>query len=295
MFIQFFGGYLLSKGVVTPEQLVKAIEKEATSHIKLGTLAMHASLMTPIQIEEIKIAQTHTDKRFGELCVEKGYLTDEQVTQLLSEQYPKYLLLGQILTDEGVFDHETFQMLVNDYITESCIDKDGIPEEDNIMIHAMLTDYCRDIHSSNKEYLMEYLTLMVNNLIRFIGADFTLMPPVNNIDCHTAHYSTQKVTGPFKLDSVIDMDEDIAVMFASRYVNEMFESFDEYVQASMEDFLNLHNGLFTVNISNSYSVELQLEAPYSGTDLDIPASENVFVFQALYPFGTVNILITDQN
>ena len=136
---------------------------------------------------------------------------------------------------------------------------------------------------------------MVNNLIRFIGADFTLMPPVNNIDCHTAHYSTQKVTGPFKLDSVIDMDEDIAVMFASRYVNEMFESFDEYVQASMEDFLNLHNGLFTVNISNSYSVELQLEAPYSGTDLDIPASENVFVFQALYPFGTVNIIITDQN
>ena len=41
---------------------------------------------------------------------------------------------------------------------------------------------------------------------------------------------------------------------------ELYE-FDEYVSASMEDFLNLHNGLYSVNMSNDYSMELHLQPP----------------------------------
>ena len=116
MFVQFFGGFLLNKGVVSTDQLIDALKKESTAHIQLGTLAMHASLMTAEQIEDIRIAQTHTDKRFGEWCVDKGYLTEEQVNELLATQYPKYLLLGQILEEQGVFDQATFHELVKEYI-----------------------------------------------------------------------------------------------------------------------------------------------------------------------------------
>ena len=50
MFVQFFGGFLLNKGVVSSDQLIDAMKKESTAHIQLGTLAMHASLMTAEQI-----------------------------------------------------------------------------------------------------------------------------------------------------------------------------------------------------------------------------------------------------
>lgn len=292
MFIQFFGGFLLSKGAVTPEQLVSAMEKESTAHIQLGTLAMHASLMTADQIENVKIAQTHTDKRFGEICVDKGYLTEEQVNQLLAAQYPKYLLLGQILEENGVFTQDAFQALVHEYVAENAISENDLPVENGETIRALINKYCRDLPSTNKEYQREYLNLLLNNLIRFIGDDFTLLPPViNHSRLTTQKYASQEITGVYSLTVVLEMSEATAIQFASRYVSEPFTEFDEYVQASMEDFLNLHNGLFNVNISNSYSVELGLEAPFSGDDLVLEGSDTSYMFPAVFPFGQVNFII----
>ena len=149
MFVQFFGGFLLNKGVVSTDQLIDAMRNESTAHIQLGTLAMHASLMTAEQIEDIRIAQTHTDRRFGELCIDKGYLTEEQVNELLATQYPKYLLLGQILEEQGVFDQATFHKLVKEYISENSIAEEDLPLEDGETIISLVNDYCSDLDPSN--------------------------------------------------------------------------------------------------------------------------------------------------
>ena len=93
MYTQFFGNFLLSRGVVTSEQLINAIKEESTTHIKLGTLAIHAGYMTASEADNIIIMQTHEDKRFGELAVQGGYMTEEQVNSLLKMQKPDYLLL----------------------------------------------------------------------------------------------------------------------------------------------------------------------------------------------------------
>ena len=90
------------------------------------------------------------------------------------------------------------------------------------------------------------------------------------------------------------MSEETAIQFASRYVSEEFTAFDEYVQASMEDFLNLHNGLFNVNISNSYSVELGLQPPISGEKQAVAGGSSMYIFPALFPFGVVNIVVSEM-
>lgn len=294
MFIQFFGGFLLRKGVVTAEQLIAAMEKESTAHIQLGTLAMHSSLMTAEQIEDVRITQTHNDMRFGEICVNKGYLTSEQVNQLLAEQYPKYLLLGQILEEEGIFDQATFHALIKEYITDNSIAEEDLPTESGETIFSMLNDYCADLTSPNKAYQLEYLNLLLNNLVRFIGDDFTLLRPVIRTTSYPAQrFAAQRITGIYEVISVLDMSEETAITFASRYVSETFDEFDEYVQASMEDFLNLHNGLFNVNISNSYSVELGLEPPVSGTETFVDGGEKTYIFPMLFPFGVVNIVLSE--
>ena len=295
MFVQFFGGFLLNKGIVSTDQLIDAMKKESTAHIQLGTLAMHASLMTAEQIEDVRIAQTHTDKRFGELCVDKGYLTEEQVNQLLAAQYPKYLLLGQILEEQGVFDQATFHALVQEYISENSIAEEDLPMEDGETVLSLVKDYCSDLISCNKEYQLEYIQLLLNNLIRFIGGDFTLLRPViRSTSYPTQKFAAQKITGSYQVTSILDMSEETAIQFASRYVGEEFTSFDEYVQASMEDFLNLHNGLFNVNISNSYSVELGLEPPISGEKQSVAGGAHRYIFPALFPFGVVNIVVSEM-
>lgn len=294
MFVQFFGGFLLNKGVVTTDQLIDAMKRESSAHIQLGTLAMHAALMSAEQIEDVRIAQTHTDKRFGEICIEKGYLTEEQVNELLAFQYPKYLLLGQILEEQGVFDQTTFSNLVKEYISNNSIAEEDLPMEDGETVLSLVKDYCSDLESSNKEYQLAYLQLLLNNLIRFIGGDFTLLRPViRSTSYPTQKFAAQTVTGSYRLASILDMSEETAIQFASRYVSESFTCFDEYVQASMEDFLNLHNGLFNVNISNANNDELGLEPPVSGEQQEINGGAHMYIFPALFPFGIVNIVISE--
>lgn len=71
----------------------------------------------------------------------------------------------------------------------------------------------------------------------------------------------QEIHGDYAINTYISMDLDTAISFATRYVHEQFHSYDEYVQASLEDFVNLQNGLFIVNVSNTSNTELTLGAP----------------------------------
>jgi CheY-specific phosphatase CheX len=87
------------------------------------------------------------------------------------------------------------------------------------------------------------------------------------------------------------MDPDVAVTFASRYAKMDFDAFDEYVQASLEDFLNLHNGLFSVNMSNNNSIELKLDPPESCESTILEMEPTSFIIPIIYPFGTVYMIL----
>ena len=105
MYAQFFGSFLLSKNAVTPEQLTAAITKMSDTHIKLGTLAMHKGYMTASEVDEVCFLQTREDKRFGEIALERNYLFEDQLDDLLKSQNPDFLLLGQCLVDMGALSN----------------------------------------------------------------------------------------------------------------------------------------------------------------------------------------------
>lgn len=86
------------------------------------------------------------------------------------------------------------------------------------------------------------------------------------------------------------MPESTCIAFASRYVNEDFHSFDEYVQSSLEDFLNLHNGLFNVNMSNEQGLELQLDVPNVVTDELVTFEHEAYMLPIVYSFGTIHFI-----
>ena len=79
MYSQFFGSYLLRRDAITPEQLTHAISQLSAAHIKLGTLAMHKGYMVASEVDEVCFLQTREDRRFGEIAIERGYLTEDQV------------------------------------------------------------------------------------------------------------------------------------------------------------------------------------------------------------------------
>ena len=121
------------------------------------------------------------------------------------------------------------------------------------------------------------------------------MAPVPASEYPVNYCVEQAIGGDFQAVTYLDMPKATAVKFASRYASMEFEEFNEYVKASVEDFLNLHNGLYGVNVSNSHSIELSLEPPKTvDTDL-IELGEHSYVIPFIYSFGTIHLIITFQT
>lgn len=290
MYTQFFGNYLLEKDIITTEQLLDALQEQSKVHLKLGTLAIHEGYMTAGEVDNIIIMQTHQDKKFGELAIEEGYLTEEQVNALLEAQKPDYLLLGQALIEKGILTNTQFENILIEYQSDNEIYNldltDFQKKKFDEMIHG-LSDYIDELQSKR---LVEYLQLLITNLIRFIGNDFTILSPLPCKEYPAVYCVNQNIDGAFTVSSYLDTTEVAAIEFASRYANDSFTEFDDYVKASLEDFLNLHNGLFNVNMSNTYSTELQLLPPEVHTDCLLTFEDEHFILPVIYPFGTLNFI-----
>jgi CheY-specific phosphatase CheX len=92
--------------------------------------------------------------------------------------------------------------------------------------------------------------------------------------------------------TAIDMEPDTAIAFAGRYAKMDFNEFNEYVKASLEDFINLHNGLFSVNMSNTYSKEAELDPPGHTEEKSLKLSDDAFIVPIIYPFGTIYFIVS---
>lgn len=293
MYAQFFGNYLLARNMVTAEQLLQAMQKKSSMQIKLGTLAIHAGYMTAGEVERVVILQTHQDKRFGELAIQEGYLTELQVAELLSKQKPDFLLLGQALVENGVFDREQLQNLILDYQSENDLETFEYSSETQETIRQMIEKFFVLAERPLSSQEISLFHLFLNSLIRFIGDDFTIVPPSICTEYPTNYCVSQKIQGRFSTHSYLDIPKSCCIDFASRYVGENFTEFDEYVRASVEDFLNLYNGLFLVNMSNDYSLELTLEPPVTEeAETLLVFNEETYLLPIVYPFGTIYFLLT---
>ena len=290
MYAQFFGTFLLSHNVVTKDQLLSALGKKSSQHMKLGTLAIMKGYMTANEVDNVIISQTHNDCRFGDLAVREGYLTQEQVDELVKTQYPDFLLLGQTLVEEGYITNTQLETLIADYESENELTDLDYSNEKQDDLDRILANFFHSTDVAADEYNASYMRLLFNDLTRFIGDDFTPLC-FNPCKEYPVNYCvSQTIHGDLSAKVYLDMPETTCISFASRYVNEEFTEFDEYVQASLEDFLNLHNGLYNVNISNTLGKELTLEAPEVVSDELIELSGSSYLLQVMYPFGVINFI-----
>nr|WP_308656532.1 chemotaxis protein CheX [uncultured Agathobacter sp.] len=290
MYTQFFGNYLLSKEYITNEQLFDALKEKSQKHTRLGTLAIHSGLMTAAEVDSVIVEQTHQDKKFGELTIEMGYLTDEQVKTLLNIQSPDFLLLGQILLDKGIIDNTTLEKIIKDYRHENEISDLDMVLEDKESVENLIEHFFSETSLKPSALDKMYIELLFNSFIRFVGDDYT---PLSAELCENFSADCvvrQDICGEYAISTYIGMNQATAINFASRYVKENFSVYDEYVQASLDDFLNLNNGLFTVNCSNEKALELTLSAP-ENLDGEPLTFKKAYKLKVLYPFGTVHFII----
>lgn len=290
MFTQFFGNYLLNQGIITSAQLIDALEAKKKTRVKLGVLAINAGYMTAEQVELVHEVQTVQDKRFGDIAIEKGYLTNEQLESLLNSQDTGYLLFGQALVDNGALTNESFADALYAYKEKYQLSDTDLKDLKEDKLQKLIYSYFSD--KENTIYYMDFAILLFKNLIRFIGDDFLMLNPIEHLSKQYVAFASQRITGD-SFDNNVTIafhTEDVLNQFACRYAQEEDLGSNEFIEAAACDFINLHNGLFTVNMSFANEIELRLEAPEFTNDFTV--SENAFIFPVQFTFGIVTFILT---
>ena len=113
------GNYLVGTGKISSEQLEVVVEQLDKIRVKLGLIAVAEGMMTLAQAEEVNRLQSVMDKRFGDIAIEKGYLTDDQIGNLLKAQGNTYMSFVQSLVNEGFVKMEEIDTIFDGYREEN--------------------------------------------------------------------------------------------------------------------------------------------------------------------------------
>ena len=93
-----FGLYLKNKGVISAEQLTTALEEQLDSLVPIGQLALEEDLLSARDIFTVLQAQNNSPgERFGDLAVEMGMMTRDELMRLLMIQADRKRPLVEIL------------------------------------------------------------------------------------------------------------------------------------------------------------------------------------------------------
>ncbi len=291
MFTQLFGNYLLNKGLVSSAQLSQALEAQKKTRVKLGVLAINAGYMTAAQVDEAHAEQQRADKRFGDICVEKGFLSATQVDELLGKQGQAHLQLGQALVDSGAMTNTSFADALSAYKAENSLSDVDFNDKSGSKVDELIAKLYSFEGEERSVMLTEYVTLLFKNLIRFIGDDFTPLAPEKIPSARVSFCAEQRICGGgFDCLTAFDASEQGYIAFASRFAGEQLTDADAMTDAANTEFMNLHNGLFTVNISNDMEKELDLLPPDSVRNGTVEGP--VYRISVVYPFGTTAFYLT---
>ena len=276
MFTQFFGSYLLNKKIVSPANLRVALEKKDTTRVKLGVLAINAGYMTAKQVDAVHRKQATVDKRIGDIAVDMGYLTEAQVEELLSSQ------------KTGCLTNEEFETVLNDYKKENGLTDKDFSNEDNEKTENVISSFFA-IEGEYKDYCSEYVNVLFKNLIRFVGDDFTPLQSAVTDSNDTA--VIQELCGDFNAVSAITADNKAAAVFASRFAEEEITDMD-YANDAISEFLNLSNGLYNVNISETTGKEIGLNPQETTTSSAVSGIKSKFTLTIPVEYTFVTVVFT---
>jgi hypothetical protein len=143
MGIKFFGQFLTEQGAVNSDQIRAALKLMEEENRSLGTLAEAGGILTAEEAAKVNAQQRTCDVPFGELAVEMGLLSEEQVDYLLGFQEQTRLRIGQALVRQGSLPNKRLLKLLVQFENEQALFRIGnvdLPKglENNLLAATVL-------------------------------------------------------------------------------------------------------------------------------------------------------------
>ncbi|MCR8630042.1 hypothetical protein [Paenibacillus radicis (ex Xue et al. 2023)] len=294
MFSQYFGHYLLEKGYINFAELEDVWEYQKKTHVKLGLLAINEGFMSAEQVERVHLQQTQRDMKFGEIAVEQGLLTELQLNKLLSSQKSNHLLLGQALVERNYMSLYQISTTLFQYKKDHGLSDERFSTIKNGDIRALVDSLLHNNEGVHRSIVVDYLTLLAKNVIRFIDPHVRLeirdwLVPVSSYDWSTF----QHIQGEINMYAYILSNQANWIDLAARYAQEPITEADEMAEASVGEFLNLHNGIFLVNMSDR-GTELSLTPQIAQSSVSVEQSPSAVLVKVHYLDKSFDFILSTE-
>lgn len=149
MATQFFGQYLLARGLLTRSQLLEAVDYQERNNLRLGEYAVKKGVITNADSARIVATQSARDVQFGEAALELGLLSSKQIEDLLRAQRADHVFLGDALVRLNLLSAEAVNSSLDIYRQEQQGQEgDSIfvpPDVPNVALVAEACDLTRKI------------------------------------------------------------------------------------------------------------------------------------------------------
>ena len=89
--------------MLSQQKLDEVLDVQKRVQVKLGLIAVSEKLYPESRRIKLTIGKLFEDKRFGDIAVEMGYLTESQVRRLLQLQGNPYLTFIQAMTNLDIY------------------------------------------------------------------------------------------------------------------------------------------------------------------------------------------------
>lgn len=149
--------------------------------------------------------------------------------------------------------------------------------------------------SNCDEFVKGYIQKLIQDVVVYVDSNIT----VGNIEFrdvyNVEHEISQEITGLPAAYSAVDGEIRALTAFAESYSKLGIAEYDEVCKEVLLDFLNLHNGLFIVYLSENNICELSLSVPKQNGKKSIqsPIEGKVTVVPINFSYGTVNFLLVE--
>lgn len=148
---------------------------------------------------------------------------------------------------------------------------------------------------SMDEFTSKYIKKLIIDLILYVDANISL----GNISfCdyyHLEHEVSQDIVGVPSAYSALDANVKVLTAFAESYSHLGIAEFDSLCKEALLDFLNLHNGLFVVDLSDENICEISLGVPKQSNDYNIELtgdlSGKITLIPINFSFGSINFIL----
>jgi hypothetical protein len=255
----FFGQYLLSKGAITREALLEAIERQRQTNLSLVELAVRHGHIDSDQAETILARYRTTEADLEDLFLEVGSLDADKVDELRRVQRSDWVKIGAALISAG--------HLTRDEVEEHLA---VFQEEQRAADQQLEADFhaCKD-----PKTMRAVVELAIFHLKRFTDRPVKLQAlsvGEGELAPGLQRYA-QKLQGDRELYVALDLPPEISALVAQRFVGFAVAAGSEVEVDAVCECVNIIGGHACTQLESS-GFKLRPEPPFSTFD-NRPADE----------------------